>query len=328
MIIVMEKTSDCATLETYLTEKGYEVHSLEGGDEILLHLIGDTTALEIQSLSSYEGVRKIVRTKDPYRYVNKPRTSGPFLIGERRLDDMLPLYIAGPCSVESKEQILHIAEKVKEAGAHALRGGAFKPRSSPHSFQGLHKEGLQHLKSAAKAHGLLSISEIVDKEDLPLFEDTVDIIQIGARNMQNFSLLKALGKSSKPVLLKRGFANTVEEWLLSAEYLMMHGNDKIILCERGIRTFEPSSRHTLDLGGMLAAKQTTHLPVIVDPSHAAGDYRLVEGLSKASIAAGADGLMIEVHDKPFQALSDGAQSLKPKRFAKLIRSLKAFEEHN
>ncbi len=328
MIIVMEKNSERSALEAHLNEKGYEVHTLEGGDDVLLHVVGDTNALEAQAISSHEGVKKVIRTKEPYRYVNKPRESGPFLIGEQSLDTMLPFYIAGPCSVESEDQIMEIAKKVKEAGAHALRGGAFKPRSSPHSFQGLEKEGLMHLKNAARAHGLFAVSEIMDKEDLPLFEESVDIIQVGARNMQNYTLLKALGKSRKPVLLKRGFANTVEEWLLSAEYLMMHGNDRIILCERGIRTFEPSSRHTLDLGGMLTAKQTTHLPVIVDPSHAAGDYRLVEGLSRASIAAGADGLMIEVHANPFQALSDGAQSLKPKRFAKLLRSLHAFDKHN
>ncbi len=327
LIIVLDIYASTEELEKDLHDRGYVVHTLEGDDCILLYVMGDTTELESRALNAYEGVKDVIRTKQPYRYVNRPLFADrPHRIGNRSFAEMRPFIIAGPCAVESGEQIVKIAEKVAAAGAHALRGGAFKPRTSPHAFQGLEREGLLHLRKAADAFGLFAVSEIMDKADLPLFEEHVDIIQVGARNMQNHDLLKALGKAKRPVLLKRGFANTVEEWLLSAEYLIMHGNRDVILCERGIRTFDSATRHTLDLNGMLYAKQITDLPVIVDPSHAAGDYRLVEGLARASIAAGADGLMIEVHNNPFQAFSDGAQSLKPKRFEKLMKAISAYTE--
>ncbi len=233
-----------------------------------------------------------------------------------------PLFIAGPCSVESKTQIDAIAAHVKKAGAQVLRGGAFKPRSSPYSFQGLNEPGLKLLSAAAQREGLACISEIVDKGDIPLFERHVDIIQVGARNMQNYDLLKALGKAKKPVLLKRGFANTVDEWLLSAEYVIAGGNENVILCERGIRTFASTSRFTLDIASVPIVKTKSPLPVIVDPSHAAGRYDLVRPLSMAALAAGADGLIVEVHTDPASAESDGAQSLKPEKFAALMRDLK------
>ncbi len=327
LIIILDVDASTEELERDLHDKGYVVHTLKGDTHVLLYVMGDTTELESRALNAHDGVVDVIRTKEPYRYVNRPLPKErPLRIGKRRFSEMTPFIIAGPCAVESAEQIAKIAATVAKAGAHALRGGAFKPRTSPHSFQGLEREGLIHLRKAADEAGLYAVSEITDKEDLSFFEEHVDIIQVGARNMQNYDLLKALGKAKKPVLLKRGFANTVEEWLLSAEYLLMHGNPDVILCERGIRTFDSATRHTLDLNGMLYAKQITELPVIVDPSHAAGDYRLVEGLSKASIAAGADGLMIEVHNNPFQAFSDGAQSLKPKRFEKLMRAITAYTE--
>ena len=234
-----------------------------------------------------------------------------------------PLFIAGPCSVEDETQMHTIAEVVNKSGAQALRGGAFKPRTSPYSFQGLKEDGLKILSKAAKAYNLLSVSEVLSENDIELFiKHEIDIIQVGARNMQNFALLKALGKVDKPILLKRGFVNTIEEWLMSAEYIVYHGNPHVILCERGIRTFEPATRHTLDIGGALAAKQRTSLPVIFDPSHAAGDYRLVESLSLAGIAAGLDGLMVEIHPNPIEAYSDGGQSLKLERYLALMEKIK------
>jgi 3-deoxy-7-phosphoheptulonate synthase len=226
--------------------------------------------------------------------------------------------MAGPCSVESYEQVETIAKSVKESGATILRGGAFKPRTSPYAFQGMGVEGLQILRSVGDKYGLPIVSELMDTEHIDDFVKYVDIIQIGARNMQNFSLLKELGKINTPILLKRGFANTIEEWLMSAEYIMSGGNENVILCERGIRTFEPYTRNTLDISTIPVIKKLSHLPIVIDPSHAAGKWDLVESLSLASVAAGADGLIIEVHHKPEEAMSDGAQSLKPKKFEDLI----------
>jgi 3-deoxy-7-phosphoheptulonate synthase len=227
--------------------------------------------------------------------------------------------MAGPCSVESYEQVETIAKAVKESGAKILRGGAYKPRTSPYSYQGMGTEGLKILREVADKYDLLVVSELMDKDHLPEFEQYVDIIQIGARNMQNFSLLKALGTAKKPIMLKRGFSNTIEEWLMSAEYIMAGGNDDVILCERGIRTFETMTRNTLDLSVVPIIKKVSHLPIVIDPSHAAGKWDLIESLSMASIAAGAHGLIIEVHHEPEKALSDGAQSLKPKKFDELMK---------
>ena len=234
--------------------------------------------------------------------------------------------MAGPCSVESEEQIIEIAKSVKESGANFLRGGAFKPRTSPYSFQGLELEGLNLLKIAKRETGLPIVTEIMSTDYIDEFVRDVDVIQVGARNMQNFDLLKQLGKTDKPILLKRGLSSTIEEWLMSAEYIMAGGNENVILCERGIRTFEPYTRNTLDLSAIPVVKKLSHLPVIVDPSHAAGYWHLVEPLAKASIAAGADGLMIEVHNNPQCALSDGQQSLKPELFNKVMQKVKVLAE--
>lgn len=230
--------------------------------------------------------------------------------------------IGGPCAVESKKQITTIAKEVKKAGADMLRGGAFKPRTSPYSFQGLGKEGIQYLNDAKSETGLPIVTELVSTKDLDYFVENVDVIQIGARNMQNYELLKAVGKTNKPVILKRGLSATIKEWVMAAEYILAGGNQNVILCERGIRTFETSTRNTLDIGAIPMIKKMTHLPIIVDPSHAAGNYWMIESLSKAAIAAGADGLIIEVHNKPEEALSDGEQSLLPEKFASLIKSVK------
>ena len=232
--------------------------------------------------------------------------------------------IAGPCSVESREQVMEVAEAVKEAGAHMLRGGAFKPRTSPYSFQGLGEEGLKYLREAGDAFGLPVVTEVLDPRHVSLVAEYADVLQVGARNMQNFPLLREVGKAGKPVLLKRGFGSTIEELLNAAEYILLEGNDQVMLCERGIRTFERATRFTLDIAAVPVLKELTHLPVIVDPSHAAGKRSLVPPLAKAALAAGADGIMVEVHPKPEEALSDGPQSLRPEEFAELMRELRGF----
>lgn len=243
-------------------------------------------------------------------------------VGREKIGGKQLAVIAGPCSVESQQQVCEIAQIVKEGGAHFLRGGAFKPRTSPYSFQGLKYEGLEFLAEAKKQTGLPVVSEITSIRDVELFEKVVDIIQVGAKNMQNFDLLQELGKTSKPILLKRGFSNTIEEWLMSAEYIMNEGNEQIILCERGIRTFETYTRNTLDLSAVLAVKRLSHLPILVDPSHAAGLWWMVEPLARAAVAVGADGLLIEVHNDPDAALCDGDQSIKPSLFSDLMEQLR------
>jgi len=315
MIILLEPHAETESFERTLRAMGYSVQTLKAETDTLLYIEGDTTSLEAKALTSMDGIKEVLRTRPAYKHIER----ADFSLSS--LGIAPPLIIGGPCSVESEAHIRQMACAVNNAGANALRGGAFKPRSSPHSFQGLGEEGIKYLHKAARDHGLLSVSEILDKEDLPLFDTNIDIIQVGARNMQNFPLLKALGRTQKPVLLKRGFSNTTEEWLMSAEYILSHGNPNIILCERGIRTFEPSTRATLDLGGLLMAKKRTSLPIIADPSHAAGDHSIVEGLAKAAVAAGADGVIIEIHDDPARAKSDGAQSLKAHKFAPLVETL-------
>ena len=271
---------------------------------------------------------KVLKVEEPYKKANrlfKPEDTvidvNGSLIGGNSLAIM-----AGPCSVESEEQIIEIAKRVKESGATFLRGGAFKPRTSPYSFQGLELEGLELLKKARKATGLPIVTEIMSTDYIDIFARDVDVIQVGARNMQNFDLLKQLGRTNKPILLKRGLSATIEEWLMSAEYIMAAGNENVILCERGIRTFETYTRNTLDLSAIPVVKKKSHLPVIVDPSHAAGYWYLVEPLAKAAISAGADGLMIEVHNNPQCALSDGQQSIKPEAFKKLMNKVKILAE--
>ena len=294
----------------------------------ILGVIGDTSVLDINMLKVNDWVEKVMRVQEPFKRANRafhPDDSvidvAGVKIGGRRLQVM-----AGPCSVESREQVISVAKSVKLGGATLLRGGAFKPRTSPYSFQGMGLSGLDLLLEAKKETGLPVVTEIMSTDVLDRFERDVDLIQVGARNMQNFALLKALGKTKKPILLKRGLAATVEEWIMSAEYIMAGGNDNVILCERGIRTLENYTRNTLDLSAICAAKKLSHLPVIVDPSHAAGLWWMVEPLAKAAVAVGADGLLIEVHNDPEHALCDGAQSLKPERFAHLMGELKGIAQ--
>ena len=331
MIVVMRPTVREDTInfvKSNLEKYGVEVNVSKGGTYCILGLVGDSSKIDSDKILTFEGVEKVLKVQDPFKKANrlfKPDDSiinvNGTLIGGGNLGVM-----AGPCSVESEEQILEIARAVKNSGANFLRGGAFKPRTSPYSFQGLELEGLKLLEIAKKETGLNIVTEIMSTDYIDEFVDRVDVIQVGARNMQNFDLLKQLGKTNKPILLKRGIAATIEEWLMSAEYIMAGGNENVILCERGIRTYENYTRNTLDLSAIPVIKKLSHLPVIVDPSHAAGYWYLVEPLAKAAIAVGADGLMIEVHNNPQCALSDGQQSLKPELFDKVMKKVKALAE--
>ncbi len=326
MILVLKKGADenkVESLKQQLKDMGLGLHLSDGANASLIGLIGDTTEVDAEWLGALDVVESVKRIKEPYKKANKDMHPNDTVIdvAGRKIGGGHFQVIAGPCSIESREQMTEVAEDVKMAGAGLLRGGAFKPRTSPYSFQGLENEGLQMLLEAKKATGLPIVTEIMSAEHLPLFED-VDVIQVGTRNMQNFQLLKELGKVDKPILLKRGMANTLEELLMSAEYIMAGGNEKVILCERGIRTFETSMRNTLDISAIPMLKSKTHLPVIVDPSHAAGIRFMVEPLTMAAIAAGADGVMIEVHNNPEKALCDGKQSLTPESFAELMKKVR------
>ena len=293
-----------------------KVNTWVGTQSTVLGLIGDTSAIDIDYIAAQDFVESVKRVQEPYKKANRkfhPDNTVITLPGGQKIGDGSLSIIAGPCSVETEDQICEVAERVKTAGAQFLRGGAFKPRTSPYAFQGLKADGLELLREARKKTGLPIVTEIMSAAHLPLFED-VDIIQVGARNMQNFELLKELGKIRKPILLKRGLSSTIEELLMSAEYIMAGGNDQVILCERGIRTYETYTRNTLDISAVPILKRLSHLPVIVDPSHASGIAWLVEPLAMAAVAAGADGLIIEVHNNPANALSDGAQSLTPDQF--------------
>lgn len=317
-----------AKLKTKLLNQGFELHESVGASTHLLGVIGDTTAIDINSLYAYEFIDTVLRVQEPFKKVNRKFKPDDSIIDVSgvKIGGNNVVIIGGPCAVESDEQIDSIAPIIKKAGAKLLRGGAFKPRTSPYSFQGMGVEGLEILQKAAKKHGIPVVSEIMSVDELPHFVDKVDLIQVGARNMQNFTLLKELGKINKPILLKRGLANTIEEWLMSAEYILAGGNENVILCERGIRTYETSTRNTLDISSIPVIKKLTHLPIIIDPSHAAGRWEYVESLSKAAIAAGADGLIIEVHETPETALSDGQQSLKPSKFTNLVKKCKKVAE--
>ena len=293
-----------------------KVNTWVGTQSTVLGLIGDTSAIDIDYIAAQDFVESVKRVQEPYKKANRkfhPDNTVITLPGGQKIGDGSLSIMAGPCSVETEEQICEVAARVKAAGAQFLRGGAFKPRASPYAFQGLKADGLELLREARKKTGLPIVTEIMSAAHLPLFED-VDIIQVGARNMQNFELLKELGKIRKPILLKRGLSSTIEELLMSAEYIMAGGNDQVILCERGIRTYETYTRNTLDISAVPILKRLSHLPVIVDPSHASGIAWLVEPLAMAAVAAGADGLIIEVHNNPAKALSDGAQSLTPDQF--------------
>lgn len=303
---------------------GCQVHESVGVNYHILGVVGDTGNVDPDMFETNEIINKVIRVQEPYKKANRmfhPENTevrvGDQVVGGKKISIM-----AGPCSVESNEQILSIAKSVKEAGAGFLRGGAFKPRTSPYSFQGLKKQGLEMLKYAKEQTGLPIVSEIMSTEFIDDFVEDVDIIQVGARNMQNFELLKQLGRTNKPILLKRGLSSTIEELLMSAEYILAGGNENVILCERGIRTFEKYTRNTLDLSAIPAIKKLSHLPVIVDPSHAAGLWWMVEPLAKAAVSVGADGLIIEVHNDPENALCDGSQSIKPRRFEQLMEKLK------
>ena len=314
-------------LVSWLQHMNLDVHVSEGQEVTILGLIGDTSRVDMELLGSLDIVESVKRVSDPFKQANRkfhPRDT-IVEVGNAKIGSGHFAMIAGPCSVESEEQIISVAEAVKAAGADILRGGAFKPRTSPYAFQGLKDAGIALLLQAKKATGLPIITEIMNIRTLDLFQD-VDIIQVGARNMQNFDLLQELGKTKKPILLKRGLANTLQELLMSAEYIMSEGNENVILCERGIRTFETYTRNTLDLSAVSVLHELTHLPVIVDPSHATGKAKLVPPMAAAAVAAGADGIMVEVHNNPACALCDGAQSLTPAQFADLNQKVQRIRE--
>ena len=327
MIIVMKPgipAGEELRVKSLMESKGFQIHESRGANFTLFGVVGDTAAFDMNQLRVYDCIDKVMRVQEPYKRANRmfhPEDSIVDVCGVKVGGKQITV-MAGPCSVETREQIIGVAEDVKQMGAAILRGGAFKPRTSPYSFQGLQETGLDLLKEAKAVTGLPIITEIIAADKIERFVEDVDVIQVGARNMQNFELLKELGKTDKPILLKRGLSATIEEWLMSAEYIMAGGNDNVILCERGIRTFENYTRNTLDLSAIPAVKKLSHLPVVVDPSHAAGMWWMVEPLAKAAVAVGADGLIIEVHNDPEHALCDGAQSLKPERFGRLMQDLK------
>lgn len=307
-----------AHLVQWLKRMNVDVHVSEGKEVTVLGLIGDTSRIDTELLSSLEIVDSVKRVSEPFKQANRKFHPNDTIVhvGDVRIGGGYFAMMAGPCSVESEEQIIEVAKAVKASGANILRGGAFKPRTSPYAFQGMKGEGIQLLLEAKKETGLPIVTEIMNISTLDLFED-IDIIQVGARNMQNFDLLKELGKTRKPILLKRGLANTLQELLMSAEYIMSEGNENVILCERGIRTFETYTRNTLDLSAVSVLHELSHLPVVVDPSHATGKAKLVPPMAVAAAAAGADGLIIEVHNNPACAMCDGAQSLTPAQFDEL-----------
>lgn len=327
MIIIMNPKAteeEVRKVKSVVEGRGLETNLSKGDTYFIIGIVGDTSVIDPKKLQVLKGVDRVMKVQEPYKKANrifKPEDTivkvENSIVGGGHLGIM-----AGPCSVESEEQIVEVAKRVKKAGANFLRGGAFKPRTSPYSFQGLELEGLKLLKIAKEETGLPIVTELMSTDYLDTFVEEVNMIQIGARNMQNFDLLKQVGRTKKPVLLKRGLSSTIEEWLMSAEYIMAGGNDNVILCERGIRTFETITRNTLDLQAVPVIKKLSHLPIIIDPSHAGGYAYLVEPMAKAAVMSGADGLMIEVHNDPENALSDGQQSLTPDAFDKLMSKIK------
>ncbi|KNF09996.1 phospho-2-dehydro-3-deoxyheptonate aldolase AroF [Gottschalkia purinilytica] len=327
MIIVLNQQTPQKEIDSIVNKMkqlGVQVHESVGETYHLIGLVGDTSRIDREQIRANRYVDNLIFVQQPYKLANRLFNPDDTVIDVRgsKIGGGQIAIMAGPCSVESEDQIVNIAEEIKKSGATFLRGGAFKPRTSPYSFQGLREEGLELLKIAREKTGLPIVTEIMSADYVEKFVEDVDVIQVGARNMQNFELLKELGKTKKPILLKRGLSATIEELLMSAEYIMAGGNENVILCERGIRTFENYTRNTLDLSAIPVIKKLSHLPVIVDPSHAAGLWWLVEPLAKASIAVGADGLLIEVHNDPENARCDGQQSIKPERFESLIKSLR------
>ncbi len=327
MVVVMDLAAgqeQISAVRQRLEQSGFEIFIIRGVKRLVIGAVGDRRAIDSMGLDVMPGVERVVPIMKPYKLVSRESQGENSLvrvknvvIGGRDL-----VVIAGPCAVESSEQMLVTARRVRRAGAGILRGGAFKPRTSPYSFQGLDLEGLKLLAEASAETGLATVTEVVDEASLELALDYVDMVQVGSRNMQNFRLLQMVGRSGKPVLLKRGFSATIEEWLMAAEYIVSEGNENIVLCERGIRTFENATRNTLDLSAVPVVKGLSHLPIIVDPSHATGDRRLVAPMARAAVAAGADGLLIEVHPEPTKALCDGPQSLTPEDFDSLTAELK------
>ena len=328
MVVIMKQGAAQAEIDKLseaIAAKGVKVNPVYGTSVTILGLVGDTSRIDDDWIAANRSVERVMHVNEPFKKANRKFHPDPTLIevngrviGGKRL-----AMIAGPCSVESEAQICGVAEAVRHMGANFLRGGAFKPRTSPYAFQGLKYDGLELLKEARERTGLPIVTEIMSPYDLEIFVRDVDVIQVGARNMQNFELLRELGRTDKPILLKRGLSATIEEWLMSAEYILSEGNEKVILCERGIRTFETYTRNTLDLSAIPAVKKLSHLPVIVDPSHATGKSWMVEPLAKAAVAVGADGLIIEVHNDPANALCDGQQSIKPFAYGELLTELRA-----
>ena len=331
MIIVMERNASPKLVDSVtarLEQLGFKVHLSVGVERTIIGVIGEKRPEYMEQLAAMAGVESIVPILRPFKLASREFHPEPtkVQVGNVTIGGEEIVVMAGPCAVESEEQILTIARKIKAAGAQILRGGAFKPRTSPYSFQGLEEEGLKLLALAREETGLPVVTEVVNPRDIELVEKYADMLQVGARNMQNFTLLREIGQSKKPVLLKRGLAATVEEWLMAAEYIISGGNSNVVLCERGIRTYETGTRNTLDLSAVPAVKHYSHLPIIADPSHGTGRWRYVKPMAKAAIAAGADGLMIEVHSRPEEALSDGAQSLTPDNFRQLMVEIKAVAE--
>jgi 3-deoxy-7-phosphoheptulonate synthase len=331
VIVVMKQgatNAQIVNVTARIEQMGCQAHISEGKERTIIGIIGNGRPLDREQLERMDGVERTVPVLRPFKLAScefHPENSvfpvNGVTVGGKRL-----VVMAGPCAVEGREQLLEAARAVKDAGAQILRGGAFKPRTSPYSFQGLGEEGLKYLAEARRETGLAVVTEVMAPEQVPLVTTYADILQIGARNMQNYALLHAVGEAQRPVLLKRGMMSTIEELLMSAEYILSHGNERVMLCERGIRTFEPYTRNTLDINAVPLLKQLTHLPVIVDPSHGTGKWELVSAVSRAAVAAGADGLIIEVHPHPSRALSDGAQSLKPETFSQLMAELKAIAQ--
>ncbi len=331
MIVVFKEQTPKNEIEKFeakMKELGVELHESQGSKYFILGLVGDTSNIDPSRIQSNRNVEKLVFVQEPYKKANrmfKPEDTVIDVEG-RKIGKGFFNVIAGPCSVETEEQVVGIAKSVKKSGASFLRGGAFKPRTSPYSFQGLGEKGLEFLITAKKETGLPIVSELMSPQQVEKYADKIDIVQIGARNMQNFDLLKVVGQINKPILLKRGMSATIEDLLMAAEYIMSRGNDNIILCERGIRSFQKVTRNVLDLSAIPVIKKKSHLPVIVDPSHASGLWWLVEPMAKAAVAAGADGVMVEVHNDPDNALCDGQQSIKPQRFDNLMNILKKYIE--
>ncbi len=331
MIVIMNPDAtmrDKSAVIARAEDLGFKVHLSEGKERTIIGIIGNDRVINREQIERMTGVERVVPILKPFKLASREfkASDTTFPLGNHTIGGQEIVIMAGPCSVESRSQIIETAIACKEAGAHILRGGAFKPRTSPYAFQGLGEEGLKYLAEAREVTGMPIVTEVMEPALVPLVSEYADILQIGARNMQNYALLHAAGESQQPVLLKRGMSGLIEEWLMCAEYILSHGNTRVMLCERGIRTFETYTRNTFDINAIPVAKHLSHLPVVADPSHATGKWEYVAAAAKASVAAGADGVIIEVHPRPDEAMSDGAQSLKPEKFARLVVEMKAIAQ--